>query len=371
MNFIIILLVIELTITFALHIYHESKSNKNEKEIIKNDNLIERKYGARDYSQIYPDYSVDKINELHNETYKRNFYYDPYLQFREKPFAGKHLNVSKHGYRKSPFNENWPPTKEHFNIMIFGGSTAFGYGVDDKDTIGAKLNYFVNQEYGDRAVVYNFGCAWYYSTQERILLENIILNEIDIDLALFIDGLNDVQMFTNEPALTNNMLQLFNHANIESVFPYNTGIMRVIRKIGGTSKYNHIQYIQPDQDFDPEKIAQRLIKNHTLISSVCDSNNIETYFFIQPIPDYMYDDQYHYYPSSKEYKNKRSRFYKVLKNKIIGVNYLNYHWLADMQKDIKIPLYIDNVHYSPHMSEKIAGKIFNTISEKITFINEP
>jgi len=56
-----------------------------------------------------------------------------------------------------------------------------------------------------------------------------------------------------------------------------------------------------------------------------------------------------------------------LKNKIIGVDYLNYHWLADMQKDIKIPLYIDNVHYSPHMSEKIAGKIYNTVREKITF----
>ena len=40
---------------------------------------------------------------------------------------------------------------------------------------------------------------------------------------------------------------------------------------------------------------------------------------------------------------------------------------ADMRKDMKMPLYPENVIYTPHMSEKIAGKIFHTFRVVITF----
>lgn len=73
MNFFIILLFIKITFTLALHIYHENLSNENEKETIQNKNLIEGKYESKDHSKLYADFSVDKIHELDNETYKRKF----------------------------------------------------------------------------------------------------------------------------------------------------------------------------------------------------------------------------------------------------------------------------------------------------------
>ena len=76
------------------------------------------------------------------------------------------------------------------NIFIFGGSTAFGYGVADQETIASYLQEICRTK-RKNINVYNFACGFYYSTQERILLEKLISKGIDIDIAVFIDGVNE------------------------------------------------------------------------------------------------------------------------------------------------------------------------------------
>lgn len=50
------------------------------------------------------------------------------------------------------------------------------------------------------ATVYNFGRGSYYSTQERVLLEKLLVASYNRNLAIFIDGLNDFYWHDDEAA---------------------------------------------------------------------------------------------------------------------------------------------------------------------------
>lgn len=42
----------------------------------------------------------------------------------------------------------------------------------------------------------------------------------------------------------------------------------------------------------------------------------------------------------------------------------NFIWCADMQEDAKGPLYVDLVHYSPRVSDMVAGEILAGMKER-------
>ena len=52
---------------------------------------------------------------------------------------------------------------------------------------------------------------------------------------------------------------------------------------------------------------------------------------------------------------------KFIKGMSLGNNFL---WLADMQANLKLPLYVDRVHYSAKMSEEIADRIYYFLATK-------
>lgn len=96
--------------------------------------------------------------------------YYPFVEYIEKARNGKFVNVSSQGTRCHYPNRDLCAAKGGLNeIWLFGGSTTFGYGVKDKETIAAYL--------ADRLPDYrivNFGAASYYSTIERVRFENLL-----------------------------------------------------------------------------------------------------------------------------------------------------------------------------------------------------
>ncbi len=61
-------------------------------------------------TKLYPGWKSDDIFDLFIETWERPpFQYEPMAQFKEAPFAGRFVNVSKHGFRKGPGKNTWPP----------------------------------------------------------------------------------------------------------------------------------------------------------------------------------------------------------------------------------------------------------------------
>ena len=61
----------------------------------------------------------------------------------------------------------WPPDDHDYNMFVFGGSTTFGYGVPDEQTIASHLQEVLSHQTAREVRVYNFGRGMYRSSQEE------------------------------------------------------------------------------------------------------------------------------------------------------------------------------------------------------------
>ena len=118
--------------------------------------------------QIYPDWSEEDRRALRDES-RREFEPEAMVQYREKPQTARFSTIDEHGFRIGFEQGPWPPEKRFFNIFFLGGSTAFGYGVPDEETISSHLQRLLGAVDLARAPrVYNFGRGAFYSSMERI-----------------------------------------------------------------------------------------------------------------------------------------------------------------------------------------------------------
>jgi hypothetical protein len=85
--------------------------------------------------QSYPNWSENDVKQQLHETYSRPRVPEKYTGFREPPFSGRFIHVTEWGYRLSKDQGPWPPDPKHFNVFFLGGSTAFGWGLPDHETV--------------------------------------------------------------------------------------------------------------------------------------------------------------------------------------------------------------------------------------------
>lgn len=102
-------------------------------------NPIADKYGQAWLKARYPDMTENDVKGLLKETWSLHFKYEPYTQFRERPYSGRWVTVDPHGFRVSRNQGPWPPSPDYFNVFVFGGSTTFSYGVSNDQTIASYL----------------------------------------------------------------------------------------------------------------------------------------------------------------------------------------------------------------------------------------
>ncbi|MBI1858739.1 MAG: SGNH/GDSL hydrolase family protein [Candidatus Melainabacteria bacterium] len=321
---------------------------------------------------LYLDLNKKQINKLLYETWSRPYIYEPYTQFKERPFMGEYINVSDAGYRYVKNQGHWPPSPDNLNIFFFGGSTVFGYGVQDKDSIASKLQDLIASYKGNKknVFVYNFGRGNYFSSQERILFEKLLTEGIVPDIAIFMDGLNDFYYGGDEPLFTEKF-KLFVAGKGNSLF--NMPLFRLIENMKNRNKQEvkfHRQEILEKEYNDIELINSavgRYVKNKKAIETIGHAFGIKSFFIWQPVPTYKYDLKYHIFAGKGFGRFMYSKYgyaymEEFVKSHDMGDNFL---WLADMQENMKKPLYIDIDHYSPEMSKEVAIRIANFLKSRI------
>jgi hypothetical protein len=138
----------------------------------------------------HPNLDAQSIDALVAES-ERHLIYEPYTDMTDGPVRGRFVNVDPAGFRYSTDQGPWPPDPRSYNVFVFGGSTTFGHGVGDGDTIASYLQPLMRATDGRPARVYDFGHSGYYSTQERILFTRLVVAGHVPDVAVFVDGLND------------------------------------------------------------------------------------------------------------------------------------------------------------------------------------
>ena len=321
---------------------------------------------------LYPDLMDREVNLLLYETWSRPYVYKPYTQFKERSFKGKYVNVHEAGFRITKNQGPWPPDPKNLNVFLFGGSTTFGYGVPDDQTIASCLQEALSsnsQKLKAKSYVYNFGCGNYFSFQEKILFQELLTSGFIPDLAIFIDGLNDFYYFNNEPLFTERFRKFVD--NKGKTLLVDLPLVNIVKDI------KKIADVEPEkirENYDNkellEKVIKRYIANKKLIESTAQTFNVKTLFVWQPVPTYKYNLKYHIFAGKGFGKFLYSRYgYEVMENYVwknnMGKNFL---WLADIQENVKKPLYVDIDHYSSELSEDIAKRIYNfLVSNSLCF----
>jgi len=347
-------------------------------------NPIVEKYHV-DLLKVYPGKDLRQINALLAETWSRPHVYEPFTQYKEGRYRGHYVNVDEHGFRLSAKQAPWPPNSNAFNIFVFGGSTTFGYGVSDNETIPSFLQEEIRATTGSAVAVYNFGRSSYYSTQERVLFENLLAAGNRPKIAIFIDGLNEFLHPYGRPMYTLRLQDYMASTNVTADLATSTSldeemksllplvarlpVVRLIKRIEhrACGWLNDCEVASAArQNADSESTARiilnRYMTNKKMIEAIAAAYNVTPVFVWQPVPSYDADkksnlfraDLWHYMVpgySMLDIPIGYSMLAADRQKKPIAGNFL---WCADIQEGRHDPLYVDALHYTAAFSKDVA-----------------
>jgi hypothetical protein len=338
----------------------------------------------------YPGYSQDDVRTLLHETWDHTLEFQPFAQVKERARTGKWVNVDPNGFRRSANNGPWPPDARNTNIFMFGGSTTFGYGVADNETIASHLqDHLAKKTQSPRDVkVYNFGVGYYYSTQERVLFCTLLTHGFVPDIAVFIDGVNDFAFIEDRPVFSNTLSAVMNGASIErgeilegplSWLPMSRFARWTSTRLGWQQAPTRESSPSEKRDEKQDKFSEvirRYFANKRLSESAARAYGVKPVFVWQPAPNYKYNLAYHFLHSIAFAQSKKHYDAQILAV-FGGQRQLHYGyglmaktlaersdeqkkdllWLADIQEHATRSLYVDVLHYNGEFNREIAGHI--------------
>lgn len=317
---------------------------------------------------VFPEMSDMQVKQLLSESFNRKFDYEPFTGFKESSFSGSFVNISSTGFRLSKNQGPWPPDEKNLNIFLFGGSTTFNYGVSDDQTIASYLQMKLKKTTEKIVCVYNFGRSNYYSSQELILFERLVLSGIKPDIAIFIDGLNDFVFFEDQPAYSQIVDKLFSGDYNQTDYHLLELIKQqplskllnelIVIPIKSKARKQAIEknYSNPQAS---NTVIDRYLKTKHLTEIVAEAYDVKTVFVIQPVPVYNSKIQPSVNLENLNYvKYGYLKLSGLHKDQQLDNNIL---WAADLQEQFDEVLFVDNIHYSNFFSEKLAELIADFI----------
>jgi lysophospholipase L1-like esterase len=120
--------------------------------------------------------------------------WEPYVYFRQQPYQGQTIRITPDGLRQT-----WQPPppvpskrlgREPVAILILGGSSLWGFGARDDQTIPSLLARQLFEQGWD-VQIRNLAEIGYVSTQEVIALVRELQSGNRPDVVIFYDGVND------------------------------------------------------------------------------------------------------------------------------------------------------------------------------------
>jgi len=319
-------------------------------------------------AQAYPGWREEDVKALIRETPRadREFEYEPFTEFRERPFRGRFVNVDPAGFRYSKNQAPWPPRVGTLNVFVFGGSTAFGYYLPDDETVPSYLQECLSQLHTSSPVaVYNFARPAYISTQELLLFQQLLRHGHVPQVAIFIDGLNEF-IFSADPKFAD-QLRKFMDGQVNFNPLNNVPMIRAAHWFSDRwlTPASTAQNAAENENYtDPavlQNVAERWLANKKMIELTAAGYGVRPVFVWQPVPIYKYDLRYHFFlHSDTEFGGfVRPKYGYALMEHLRDQGQLgdDVLWLADMQQNEHRNLYVDSVHYSAAFGKEIAARI--------------
>ena len=348
----------------------------------------------------YPELREPERRRLVWESFSR-FEAEAIAQQRESPRRGAYVNVSEHGFREVADQGPWPPTATHYNVFFFGGSTGFGYGVRDEDTVASRLQQALGSREGRPVRVYNFAHGGFNSVQERLALERLVALGYVPDSAVFLDGMNDFQAGSQALLLTKaatRTLEKGLRAPLRSWFESLPAVRAIPPSFWGReSLFQGLGAAAPALSPAAKRRRYDDLKRHEAVIDAYLANQratlartaglgIEALFVWQPVPTYGYDLTQHAFQGNFGAHSYAGFGYPRMAQRVRGSGLrtgrsdgLGKHdpldepselaetfvWCADLQRGVAEPLYVDTVHYNPSLSKRVAGCIRDAIVDGV------
>lgn len=343
-------------------------------------------YGIDTIRQAYPHRDDVAIKRLLNETWGRELSYEPFTEFREGPCKGEYVNVSLYGFRLGKDQAPWPPVPEDLVVFMFGGSTTFGYGVADEETIPSRLQEILRASgSGRRVSVYNFGRGYYYSSLERILLERLLLAGYHPQVAVFLDGFNEFSQLTNESRLSRGIAHALDSLGRSGREAWWNGLPIMAWKektmdvqarlaeahrnteilLGFDSTSRHVDEAQAN------RLCSRYLTNREIIRGIVGRFGINTLFVWQPVRGVKVNGE-----------GRITGLGEVAAHPFVVTGYAcmeklsppaalaDFLQLNGLEAKKSVPAYVDGVHYSESYSRDMAQAIATALNER-GFIWQP
>jgi len=264
----------------------------------------------------------------------------------------------------------WPPDAKHISVFVLGGSTTFGMGVTDAQTISSQLQGLFDKSHATAPVdVYNFGFSAYTSTQELLLYFKFLRMGLRPAIVIFIDGLNECLWYRNgwlEGDAIAGVLHGVRPPSIVSSLP----LVRLAAGVIGVWKPNPasppsaVRFVKEKAD----TIIGRYDKNRALTNDLAKCFGTKVLFVWQPVPMYDYDVKYHFLYKDAVQDARAFRLRAPLVQAVYprieamyrqGSMGRNFLWLGNVQRGLRENLYVDSVHYNPALSALIARNIYD------------
>jgi hypothetical protein len=221
--------------------------------------------------------------------------------------------------------------------------------------------------------LYNFGRGFYYSTQERILFEGLLSSGHVPDLAVFIDGLNDFYYHDGNPLYTERLRRYVSGEIRKVTFFSKLPVTRLFAallsdngeqpEIPGDHTGN-VRYDDPDI---LNGVIARYFENKKIIEAVAAAYGVKPVFVWQPVPTFNYDTSYHIFAGADFARHNFSGYGYALMKAYVGEHAegADILWAADLQADLKRPLYVDQVHYTGEFSGQLADFISDHLVKNV------
>lgn len=163
---------------------------------------------ARVNSPAYQDKKYARM--IYRDLAAMKVLYDPNAVWSLAPQHGATLNIDEAGHRHTCYLSEVNNTKPAVQIFMFGGSTLFGTGSDDCNTIPSQLVKQLTRS-TQSVQITNFGVTGHESTQELAHLIAELRKGARPDIVIFYDGVNDVYAGAYSPGIPGA------HENLDSI----------------------------------------------------------------------------------------------------------------------------------------------------------
>ncbi len=340
----------------------------------------------RMYADTYADpaWAARYYQEVDEVEKGRSLRWQSYVYWRRLARQGELINITPDGLRKTinvPASAGTNPAKK---VFMFGGSTLWGLGAGDSDTIASVFAREATNK-GIHCEVVNYGQYAYVSTQGVVELMMQLQKGNIPDAVVFYDGTNDTfgAFQLGVPGLPHDEIyrekefgllrrpELYTVASQSAIRSLATvrfldGMLKNLRLRSNNIQAASMEYEKPmaDKKALALAVAETYFNNVKLVQALSQSYGFKCIFYWQPVI-YTKPNLTEYerrsleidvnYPGMKEFYLDT---YDALKQRAAGLpKDIAFHDISSIFSDVREPIYADFNHMGDKGNSAIARRM--------------